>query len=503
MSLDPWEFFGGPVLYYDPIFQNDWSVDRNEFSYKVSGFTPVEYMAPSLVESWEMPNMQTVILHINQGINWQDKAPVNGREFTAYDVEKHYHRMLGNGSGFTKPSPVWAINIGSWKEVVARDKYTVQITFKAEVNPFGLLSVTEQCYWNYVVAPEVVKEYGNARDWKNAVGTGPYLLTDYVANVSMNFNKNTKYWGHDERYPDNQLPYVDSIKALLIPDITTAIAALRTGKIDIITAVPWQNADMLKQSEPNLQLVTIPTAGWEVDMRCDTAPFTEIKVRKALQMSIDRPTLAKSIYKGYAEGIPCSLNNPAIKGYAYDYKDWSQELKDEYSYNPTKAKALLAEAGFPNGFKTNIIASSSSELDILQAIKFYLLEIGVDAEIKTMDLTTFRSYTGAGKHDQMVFAQYVGYTNTPEKNLSQRVDSPSEYTKAKDPVYIEMYNELRRTAKTEDVMAISRNMEKYALEKHWSVMTFPIYSFNILTPSVKGYSGEFIHNTFLTRMWKD
>ena len=88
--------------------------------------------------------------------------------------------------------------------------------------------------------PEVIEQHGDVRDWRNLVGTGPFMLTDIVEGASLTYTKNPDYWGYDEKYPENRLPYVDELTRLEIPEEATALAALRSGRIDF---KPWTSMD--------------------------------------------------------------------------------------------------------------------------------------------------------------------------------------------------------------------------------------------------------------------
>ena len=111
-------------LYFETLGVADLTIDRKLCPF-IGGYIPMEYTTGQLAESWERPDLKTVIFHIRKGIHWQDKEPVNGREFTAYDVEYHYHRMFGLGSGFTSRSPFQtAASYDLMQSVTATDKYT-------------------------------------------------------------------------------------------------------------------------------------------------------------------------------------------------------------------------------------------------------------------------------------------------------------------------------------------------------------------------------------------
>ena len=119
-----------------------------------------------------------------------------------------------------------------WESVEATDKYTVVMKLK-EPRLRALNLILDG--WNAVIQPpEVIEQYGDMQDWRNIVGTGPYTITDFTKGSSITWTKNPNYWGYDEKYPENRLPYIDTYRALLMPDMSTRLAALRTGKVDMM-----------------------------------------------------------------------------------------------------------------------------------------------------------------------------------------------------------------------------------------------------------------------------
>jgi ABC-type transport system substrate-binding protein len=251
---------------------------------------------------------------------------------------------------------------------------------------------------------------------------------------------------------------------------------------------------LIQKSSPELVMTTRPNTANSVELRCDTKPFTDINVRIALQMALDLPTIAKTIYQGTVEPIPSALVNPANKLFSYQYSDWPQSLKDEYAYNPTKAKQLLAAAGYPNGFDTNIVASAGgggmipTDPNLLLIIKDYFKAIGVNMEIREMEPATLTSFVAAGKHDQMVYfgmAQTsVPYPNNVRWRLSTNL--ASNYTYNMDKAYDALFNAVATSASFEDYKKAVIACDKYAFEKHWSVTTFPVPSYTFYAPRFKG-----------------
>ena len=230
-----------------PAIRN-WALDRNEWGVTViSANTPFWSLTGALVESWETPDDTTIVLNIRKGVQWHDKPPMNGRELTADDIVFNYHRYLGLGSGFTESANPGDLGKVGIESVTASDNYTVVVKLERP-HLFALYWVL-QWYTFYVYPPEVIEQYGDANNWRNLVGTGPFMLTDYVEGSSVTFTKNPNYWGFDEKYPENRLPYVDEKTALIMREGATRLAALRSGKIDYVGFVTNTQINNIDQVE--------------------------------------------------------------------------------------------------------------------------------------------------------------------------------------------------------------------------------------------------------------
>ena len=128
-----------------------------------------------------------------------------------------------------------------------------------------------------------------------------------------------------------------------------------------------------------------------IEERNDLKPFNDIRVREALQMAIDLPTIAQTYYYGTTDPSPSTLTSNYMKGWGFPYSQWPQDLKEQYAYNPTAAKQLLAAAGYPNGFNTDFVADNATDLNLLQIVKSYFAAIGVNMDIR-MDSASFSSF---------------------------------------------------------------------------------------------------------------
>ena len=510
-SWDP--YYGGAAVWgFYAILERlacpDWTLDRDVWDMK-SPFVPLKYRVGSLAENWEIPDWQTYIFNIRKGVYWQDIYPVNGREFTAYDLEYQYHRLLGLGKyGFTEPSPYVTFQQYALIESIdATDKYTLSVKLKEpSIDTFDTL--TDQLSPNMIVCREGVEEWGDVNDWERMISTGPFILSDFVPSSSLTLSKNPNYWGYDERHPENKLPYVDKVTMLIIPDASTGQAALRTGQIALLQGLDWETTQYLQESNPELEKITLPGAAFCLDLRCDNPPFTDIKVRQALQMAINLEELAGIYYGGAAEPNPYGLINPSLNGYYTPFDEWPEDVKYTYTYNPEGARELLAEAGYPDGFKTNVLASAMDDVDLLELINSYFSTINVDMEIKIMDHGVYTSLSRAGKGDQMITSATSWpwpITRCLGRGYSTYIIN---YTHNNDPVFDGMYDTYSRLLDEEERRLLAIEANDYAISQHWRVVGVPTTTYNLYHKWFKGFSGEnpiggMAIAQYLSRVWID
>jgi peptide/nickel transport system substrate-binding protein len=507
VSFDPYWPAVDMALWMETVGNVNWTTPPEVSKFDVA-YVPLQARVGFLAETFEQPDLQTLILHIRKGVHWENKPPVNGRELTASDVEYTFHRAFGLGSGYDKQSPYRPnATMKSLVSVKATDKYTV--VFKWKQPSITMLETIMDFDSNLcIVNREVIEQDGDMRNWEHAVGTGPWLLKNYVAGSSLTVAKNSNYWGYDERYPNNKLPYADSLQFSIIPDDATAMTALRAGKIDLLEDLSWEQAKSLLSTNPELVSVNRPKNGISLDLRCDKAPFNDIKVRKALQMAIDLPTIAKGYYGGTVDPTPVGLVGDAIKGYYIPFKEWPKDLQAEYAYNPDAAKKLLAEAGYPNGFDTHIDAPSTFDIEIIKVLKSYLAKIGVNMEIRITDYTTFRSMLAADKHEAIVAQEYTsGGLNLPlDRILARRYSGQaSNETMNNDKVYDSIVDKFSASLDENERKKLMIEADMYAISQHWSTNTFMLNVVSLHSPLLKGFAGQGLTQNrgfFYARYWK-
>jgi peptide/nickel transport system substrate-binding protein len=475
------------------LLAEDWTIDPSIFDFKL--VSPHRYLKGLLAESWEFTEPGTLVFHLRKGIHWQDIPPVNGREFTADDVVFHFHRLYGLGSGYTRQSPHHkkVIMYKDLLSVTAIDKYTVAFNWKTHNPEFILEVLVTNHSPELVIEPrEVVEKWGDVSDWHHAVGTGPFILNDFVPGSSATMVKNPNYWGHDERNPQNKLPYVNKVRIIIIPEKDKALQTFLAGGLDAIDGISIEQAEAIKKTNPEILQIMIPPSGTNtIDPRNDVAPFNDIRVRKAMQMAIDLPGIAKNYYGSSVEPYPSTLSSKCVKlwgeDWAFDYKAWPQDLKDEYAYNPTAARKLLADAGYAHGFNTNIVIDSSADLKLLQIVKSYFAQVGIEMEIRPMDSNH--------KHDQLAFSGgTLGLDVEPFRELPRLQTGYPLNTRLRvsDPVFDAFFPRAQTAANLDETKQIFREANEYVARQHFaiSLLQKPM-QYSLCQPWLKGYHGQF------------
>src|SRR5215813_10852747 len=241
---------------------------------------------PDLAERWEELDDTTYVFHLRKGVKWHNKPPLNGRELVAEDVKFTYDRFLtetGNANRFL---------LDSVDRVEVVDRYAVKFLLKEPYVWFLSVLAYPQSMW--IVAPEVVQQFGDLKKAESAIGTGPFILERYEPNVKTVFKRNPDY------YRDGQ-PYVDAVEWLVIPDESTGLAMYRTGQLDCGPGINWavrqQDLEALKKTHPHLRYQDfLSQSGSVVTMRTDMPPFTDARVRRAISHAIDRQAIIEAVW---------------------------------------------------------------------------------------------------------------------------------------------------------------------------------------------------------------
>ncbi|MCX6024009.1 MAG: ABC transporter substrate-binding protein [Chloroflexi bacterium] len=355
-------------------------------------------VAPLLAERWETPDPLTYVFHLQKGVKFKDNpynksAPVvKDREMTAEDVVWSFKRASDplTGSRETK----W--KLGPVKDLLAVDKYTFKITLKEPYAPL-LTYLSANPFW--IIPKETIEKFGDMVKVEAVAGTGPWIVEEYKPNVIVRYRKNPDYW-------QKGLPYLDGTNDPITFQ-EGAVAAFRTGKLDWTTATET-TIDSVRQSNPSAGVrEALPATYYWIGMRVDQKPFNDVRVRHAIAMSIDYDGWIKTQFRGKGQRI--SAMPPGFSDYFLPYEEWG-DAKKWYQYDPQKSRELLAEAGFPNGFKVQLNVGGADYYGAAAAqqwevMKKWLGDIGIEAELKTKLYTSYASSTFLGDYDGMAGPQ--------------------------------------------------------------------------------------------------
>jgi len=484
ISFDPSNPMGFQYsIHIERLFTPDYNKTPAEL---LGGWVPIEYYKGRLAESWDQADPLTIVIKLKRGIHWENRAPTNGREFTADDVIFNFDRILGTGNGYTEPNGFLASWISNIAQVTKIDQYSVKVTLKS---PFCLAMY--DLVRDIGIGPPESRDIGD--NWQQAVGTGPWIMTEFTQSVSISFKKNPDYYGYDERFPENKLPYIDNVKWLAIPDKTTFLAALRTYKVDLCldvsnSGITISDAQSVLRTNPDIKQYIFRTEGPSIVLRVDKQPFNDVRVRKALQMALDIESINRSHYGNNAEK-PCGVQSPHNLGWSTPFSDWPSDLQDEYSYNPARAKELLSEAGYSKGFKTSVVANSGQDLELLQILSSYFKDIGIDMEIQVMDMPTMMNMVFSGKIEQSHFFNFSGRGGSPWEELSNfRVGNKLNWCHVDDPEYESILKSLFNSSTVEEAQKYAKMAELYELGQHWTINLFQNPIPVLVAPYINGYT---------------
>ena len=510
---------GGVVavgLVVEKLGIGDWATPRDQYGFPT--MAAPNYTRGALAESWEMPDDKTVVVKVRQGVHWHDKAPMNGRELTADDIVYNFHRTLGLGSGFTEPSAAYSLLTRvSFESITATDEGTV--VFKLKDPHLLTLMVILDDSLAVMYPPEVIKEHGDVTDWRNLVGTGPFELTDWTEGSSITYSKNPDYWGYDEKYPENRLPYVDTLRALIMPEVATQLAAMRTGKVDYVGVAGVAQLRTVEQVE-SIQRTNPEVELWPVRFRSDNGfamntqiePFDDIRVRKAMNMALDFETINNSYFKGFGDPIPQGRLGRFMTAGSTPFEEWPEELRKGRTYNPEGAEALLDAAGYPRGadgtrFKTVLMHLERFDLNYAELAASYWDKIGVDVEIEVTPAAAWGPRRTAQEYEMVSNDTAYAVSMQWAVSIMRGFTTDGVNSNVSDPTYDAMHAAAAAATTIEERDSLVPDLVMYALEQYWTIYGPLLPQFSVNQPWLIGYNGEMIlsggEEVIFSRLWID
>ncbi|GLC82043.1 ABC transporter substrate-binding protein [Lacrimispora brassicae] len=334
-------------------------------------------LEPSLAESWEQTSDTSYVFKLRQDVKFHD-----GSQMTAEDVKFSLDRAIKSAAVSYIVDFIDTVNVV--------DEYTVEITLDAPYAPaLRNLSVPFAA-----IVPKKAIEQDEEGFKLHPIGSGPYKFAEWKQGDSARLEAFDGYWGTPAA--------TRNLVMRVIPEASQRTIALETGEVDL--AYDILPNDMAKIDEnPKLTLFEAPSLScYYISMNMNKVPFDNAKVREALNYAIDRQTLIDTIACGAGQPADAIIA-PLVFGY---------HSPGAYEYNPEKAKELLAEAGYPNGFTTSIwVNDNQARVEICQAIQAMLQDVGITCNVEVMEFGSFISRTSAGEHDMGYFGWVTSTTD--------------------------------------------------------------------------------------------
>ena len=454
-----------------------------------------------LAESYEIGS-NYIIFHLRPGVKWHNKAPMKGKTVTADDVVYSLERQRTLDSAYLKKSyPL----VAAAMTVTKVDESTVRIDC-AQAQMAELLTLID---FMYIYPKDVIEAYGNMNDWERAIGTAAFSIKSYVPGSTIDYVRNPDWWG---TYPvlgspcdGDELPYLDGYHVIIQPDFSTQDALFTTGQVDLLLC-DCIRAEALKDL-PGVHYKTYyETAnGRVIFMRLDKPdlPYQDKRVRQAMQLAIDGQKLVDELYDGKGAVLYWPIWD--TKEVADAYVSVSElgddmievlpgetiSVADLFSQNVELAKELLAEAGYPDGFKAEILVYNGAfDLDSIQAVKSMLAEVGIELTLKTVDYATWTAQWALGTYNELLYGSWSGVA-TYFKGINWSGTSMFNASNVDDPVLNAYRDQMLATYPDEDaVQQIHADMMPYLLEQCYGVQTVIAQFYVLWWDWLRNYNGE-------------
>ena len=406
-----------------------------------------------LAKSWDVSKDGTVItFKFQSGIKWQDGSP-----FSADDVKFTFERYARPPQGVKS---VWMAQLKPIKEAKVLDDTTLQLVLNEPSASF-LDSLT------YIVIYSRKWIEGGGDPRRQHVGTGPFKLQSYTPSVSLQFVRNASYWQEGK-------PYLDGLTWHIVADRATRFAALRTGRVRVASTrfsqlTPTEKTT-IEQDKLSVRLwPTIVQGSPYMIFNLKTQPFSDIRVRRAIHLATDRAQARTVLFEGAGRpGFWFTYSKPP--GIPFDElmklpgfrEDTALKQQDQ-----AEAKRLMAEAGYPNGFKATLTSRPLSDFKT-QAVFMAneLNKIGIQANVDVLEDATVFAKFGRGDFQM---GQLQGTTNLrpdPADNASLWFlpTSGLNYSYFDDAEFVKAYDEQGRLTDPLERSKLVRKMEQRLID---------------------------------------
>ena len=499
-ALDPYGGAATQSFTHLTLTQADFCDWRNTADYTVY---------PYLAESWEVSDDGTVFtFHIRDGVEWEDRPPVNGREVTAHDVAFSYNRVLESSQ--IKGS------LGPLESVEAVDDKTVVFTLSTPFPAF--LPHTANSYFP-IYAPEVLEEFGGYDSPESNIGAGPWMLLEHEPGVKQVFVRNDNYFRGANGITGEELPYIDRVEALFITDDVTKLAMYRGHDIDVGPAFyywGWWSGDndvyeSLKSTDPELALdfrsfsdTAFPL--WRMQPKIDRPPFDNEKLRQAVSRVIDRTFTPWAGTWGVVEAREMNFDHPWFLPWDQLTDLGKANYPRDAAGNPIRdiesARALVDEAKAEMGLGPDDTIDAGTIYTHNQAdyfagltelIKAWLADIGIESEIVVLDITEWNTSIAIPPYEWCCIQFSYGHAELDPDGYFYRnfhPDGDDNRGGVNDPTLTAMIEAQRVEQDSEARKQIIYDLQEYLAEKQYEWRMPNFLAQNIYPPWLKNVGAQ-------------
>jgi len=376
---------------------------------------------PGLAESWTVSaDGKVYTFKLRRGVKFHDGTPMNART-VAQDLDRAINpdnpcyvlnRKVDTYDAFTFGS----VKGGDVVKMSVVDDYTLRFTLPKPNAPF--LSSLAMA-WTGIMSPAATKQY-NCDASQHPVGTGPFKFVEAVRNDHITVEANRDYWG--------EKPKVDRIIFRIIPESATRVLALERNEVQIVADVVPADQERI-QKNPDLTLYVQPGLTiLGVSMSNNLGPFKDKRVRQAMNYAVDKEAINKGLYGGAttaSQGMP-----PVLWGY--------NKNVEPYPYDVNKAKALLKEAGYPNGFTADMMVYPNPRgynpiggAKLGEAVQGYLAKVGVQVKISQYEWGAYLARYRHQPWEGFAIAGWTGDNGDPDNFLGDLFEWGPDPNKAR------------------------------------------------------------------------
>lgn len=443
-----------------------------------------------LVESFETPDGQAYTFNLRRGVQWQDRAPLGGRDFTAEDVLYALNRFASEG--------VWQPTFADVVSMEAPDDHTVLIQL-TQPDPDFLVPLAEQ---NLSIQPRELVDDGSIDG--ALVGTGPFIAEDITPGQGVTYVRNENFWG--------KRPHIDGLDIRVIPDVAARLAAFRSGQIDHHAVNSLVDLETLRSADPAINAFQsrYVKAVFHMAFNLEMEKYADERVRRAIALGIDHDEINEILYEG---------NSPVRAVIPYNHI-FSSEDEVDYgpylrTYDPDEAVSLLQAAGQENLVIPQLIyrayVQDQNDLWVDQ-----LRRIGVDLQLQAADYVEFNSQLAGISWAESIGAWDQHGTQANNYFRGQLVTgSPANWSRISDPDIDQWAQAQAVELDPEARREIQRQIWDKLLDQVYRVEYCNNVAYQVVSPRVKGISWSvgndglagswtgYSKNVFLSDIWLD